>query len=141
MPRIPGFTSGLLGKARSLLGQQDEEEGEYVDAEAQPVPKRTARPTVVKKISTPYHAVSVVPGPVCCSAAKEMEGRRFLSREAPVLPLKKCDRASCQCRYEHHEDRRKGPRRARDFGVSIAAWDTDDDRRQKGKRGRRKDDR
>jgi hypothetical protein len=68
-----------------------------------------------------------------------MEGQRFLSREAPQLPLKDCASASCTCRYQHHEDRRRGPRRARDMGVAMDGWMETDQRVEKG-RGRRKID-
>lgn len=93
----------------------------------------------VKKISTPHHAVSIVPGDRCCQAARELAGTRFLSREAPVLPLKKCSSFSCQCRYEHHTDRRAGPRRARDIGVAVDGW-LETERRAAVGRGRRQTD-
>jgi hypothetical protein len=64
---------------------------------------------------------------------------RYLSREAPPLPLKDCTSPECTCRYEHHEDRRKGPRRARELGVSIDGYG-DSERRSGGRRGRRKTD-
>jgi hypothetical protein len=41
-----------------------------------------------------------------CEAAREFEGIRFLSSEAPMLPLDRCTQSTCQCRYVHHDDRR-----------------------------------
>lgn len=100
-----------------------------------------AKPAPAKKPLQTFHAVSIQAGSRACAQAKALEGKRFLSRQAPVLPLKACTCASCECRYQHHEDRRKGPRRARDFGVSIAAWEDGPDLRNKSARGRRKTDR
>ena len=41
--------------------------------------------------------------------------QRWLSREAPQLPLPGCTRPdTCRCTYQHHEDRRAGGRRAED---------------------------
>ena len=54
----------------------------------------------------PYHAVSVLPGPVCCAAARNLAELRFLCSEAPGLPLAACD-ACCRCVYQHHGDRRE----------------------------------
>jgi hypothetical protein len=58
------------------------------------------------RIANPYHAVSIEPGFKACEAARRQEGRRFLSTVAPMLPLKECTQATCQCRYAHHQDRR-----------------------------------
>ena len=104
-----------------------------------PAASKPAAPAGAKKPSTAFHAVSVAPGPRCCGAAKEIEGKRFLSTQAPVLPLKDCNRSECTCRYVHHQDRRFGPRRAREMGVAIDGW-TEDDKRTDPKRGRRKAD-
>ncbi len=54
----------------------------------------------------PYHAVSVVPGVQHCGACLRLEGLRFLSGEAPRLPLPGCD-VRCRCIYQHHRDRRE----------------------------------
>jgi len=91
-------------------------------------------------MSVAYHAVAIMPGHRCCAAAQDLRGQRFLSREAPPLPLKECDRADCSCRYEHFDDRRAKPRRARDMGVSVDGW-LEDERRKPIKRGRRASDR
>lgn len=54
-----------------------------------------------------WHAVSVKPGPGACSVADSGRNRRWLSREAPMLPLPGCTRPEkCRCTYQHHEDRR-----------------------------------
>ena len=104
-----------------------------------PATAEPAKPApVARKVS--HHAVSIAPGPRCCKEARELQGHRFLSREAPMLPLVSCDRTECTCRYEHHEDRRKGPRRARDMGVAVDGW-VETDKRVGETRGRRKDDR
>ena len=58
------------------------------------------------RIANPYHAVSVEVGTRPCAAARELAGRRYLSSAAPMLPLKGCTQATCQCRYTHHQDRR-----------------------------------
>ncbi|HSQ69592.1 MAG TPA: hypothetical protein VLM41_05865 [Steroidobacteraceae bacterium] len=93
-----------------------------------------------KKPVHSHHAVGIVPGPRACSEVRQLVGRRFLSREAPRLPLRDCDRPDCSCRYEHYEDRRRGPRRAREMGVAIDGYEGDE-QREKLRRGRRKGDR
>jgi hypothetical protein len=93
-----------------------------------------------KKPVSPYHAVEIQPGRNACAAALALGSRRFLSREAPPLPLAACDRSKCDCRYEHHDDRRKGGRRANDLGVSIEGHESQE-RRDPTRRGRRKTDR
>jgi hypothetical protein len=63
-----------------------------------------------------WHAVSVKPGVGACNAAVSGRNRRWLSREAPLLPLPGCTRPdTCQCTYNHHDDRRMGKRRAEDL--------------------------
>ena len=117
--------AGVLKRARDLLGVPNAEETKLE------APKRPARP---------WHAVSIVPGHHPCAAADGLAGKRFLSRDAPTLPLKACDQGSCSCRYDHHNDRRKGPRRVSDMGVSVDGYDGED-KRGSVKRGRRKTDR
>jgi hypothetical protein len=80
-----------------------------------------------------------VPGRHACPEAHSLRERRFLSREAPALPLAGCGAGQCACRYEHHADRRKGGRRARDLAVSIDGYE-DEERREPSRRGRRKSD-
>ena len=65
-----------------------------------------------------WHAVSVKPGAGACNAAISGKNRRWLSREAPLLPLPGCTRPdTCQCTYNHHDDRRATSRRAEDLNV------------------------
>ena len=92
-----------------------------------------------KKVALAFHAVTIVSGRHACTAARTLAGKRFLSSEAPILPLKDCNSEECECRYEHHEDRRIGPRRARELGVAIDGFEGDE-QRSKQKRGRRKTD-
>jgi hypothetical protein len=58
------------------------------------------------RVANPYHAVSIEAGARACAAARGLDGRRFLSSAAPMLPLKECSSSTCQCRYVHHKDRR-----------------------------------
>ena len=102
----------VFKRAKALFGRSE--------PEAKPVP--------AKKPVNPWHAVAIAPGPRACDAARELRDHRFLSREAPPLPLKKCDSAECTCRYEHFDDRRKGPRRAHEIGVSIDGHEGDERR-------------
>jgi hypothetical protein len=102
-----------------------------------PEPAPPAR--VPRKATSPHHAVVVVPGRHACAEAYAVRNRRFLSREAPVLPLPGCGSAQCECRYEHHDDRRKGLRRAHDLAVAIDGHEGVE-QRDRTKRGRRKAD-
>jgi hypothetical protein len=70
--------------------------------------QHSGRPVQIHRVTNPFHAVSILAGPACRRTADEYAGKRFLSREAPQLPLETCDRAKCRCRYAHHEDRRSG---------------------------------
>ena len=101
------MAASFIARAKGLLGLPNPS-----DEPGQPVaqPRKPAS----------HHAVSIATGPRCCGPARALRGERFLSREAPKLPLKDCDAADCACRYEHHQDRRQNLRRARDMGVAIS---------------------
>ena len=70
----------------------------------------------VSQESTAFHAVSIKFTSNACKAARDMEGRRFLSTAAPRLPLPNCDVLECNCRFAHHGDRRSGKDRRSPFG-------------------------
>lgn len=59
----------------------------------------------------PYHCVAIKARGVPCAAARELIGRRLLSREAPKLPVPGCTSAACRCSYVHFDDRRADDRR------------------------------
>jgi hypothetical protein len=117
------MASDLFNRARSLFGRTEPEPA----------------PAAAKKAVQRFHAVTIATGSRACTAARALRDQRFLSRDAPPLPLKDCDCATCGCRYEHYDDRRSMGRRARDLGVSIDGY-TDDEKRAKAKRGRRQSD-
>lgn len=71
-----------------------------------------------------FHAVSIKFSSNACNAAREMDGRRFLSTAAPKLPLADCDVLECNCRFVHHKDRRAGKDRRSPFGPSGFGTDT-----------------
>lgn len=59
----------------------------------------------------PYHAVAIRVRGKGCDAARELKGKRYLSTEAPLLPLAGCSSANCVCQYVHFDDRRHYDRR------------------------------
>jgi hypothetical protein len=61
--------------------------------------------------ANPYHCVGIHHLDGACAAVERLSGRRFLSKDAPSLPLLTCDAAECRCRYMHFDDRRQGPER------------------------------
>jgi hypothetical protein len=68
---------------------------------------------MTNKTTSRWSAVSILPGSSSCEAARALKGRRFLSAEAPRIPLAECTAAeSCRCVYRKYADRRAGPRRA-----------------------------
>jgi hypothetical protein len=63
-------------------------------------------------------------------------GTRFLSKEAPRLPLKGCSIGSdCRCSYQHHEDRRVLSRRVPDlWNPGHTRYVREERRRERGRR-------
>jgi len=85
-------------------------------------------------ITNPYHAVAIVPGASCCSAARDLRTQRFLSREAPPLPLAGCTVSPCRCSYKHFDDRRMKSRRATDRIGQPPPWSRAERRAASGRR-------
>ena len=83
-------------------------------------------------VVNPHHSVAIKPGNPCCDAAQKLRGKRFLSRDAPPLPLRDCGAEKCACTYQHFDDRRSGIDRRR-VGSHPA-------NERRGSRGRREDD-
>ena len=69
-----------------------------------------------------YCSVEIEPGDSACGAAETCSGRRFLCREAPLLPLPDCD-CACQCRYIRYRDRRVDDRRLPFGNYAVADVD------------------
>lgn len=79
-----------------------------------------------------WHAVSVKPGPGACNIADNGRDRRWLSREAPMLPLPGCTNPDrCGCTYKHHDDRRSMDRRAEDTDAFARPTRVADERRSR----------
>ena len=93
----------------------------------------SGRPMEYRRVVNPYHAVGIAPGSACCKAVTELTGRRYLSAEAPKIPLPTCDAESCQCRFVHFEDRREGEDR-RERTVDARGPSMHDRRRSRGSR-------
>jgi hypothetical protein len=102
-------------------------------------PKEPAAKPGKREPRNRWHAVAIVPGAGHCKAAEAAKARRFLSSEAPLLPLRDCDVAACRCKYRHHEDRRGPPRRAEEAEAGGLRSRSGVDRRTN--RGRRTSDR
>jgi hypothetical protein len=85
-------------------------------------------------ISNPWHAVAIVPGQRACQAARAGGYTRYLSAEAPPLPLPQCSAQSCTCHYRHYQDRRRSIRRAADVAASRVSWTGRERRAAPGRR-------
>ncbi len=72
-----------------------------------------------------YHAVQIKSSLSACQAAQALQGKPFLCRQAPAIPLPECDHSSCKCHYSHHQDRRiddrRGPYATALEGVVLAS--------------------
>lgn len=82
-----------------------------------------------------WHAVSVKPGSKACPAAVSGRNERWLSRQAPLLPLPGCTQPdTCHCTYQHHDDRRVAGRRADELDAFRAPTRVNVERRKHGDR-------
>lgn len=93
------------------------------------------------RITNPWHAVSIECGRQGCPPAQRVAGQRFLSGQAPKLPLVGCTNPlGCRCVYKHHDDRRAGPRRLLDDGTSLRTNPAYLGEERRNSRGRRTTD-
>lgn len=82
-----------------------------------------------------FHGVAIQTKGRCCAAAAERKHRRFLSQDAPSLPLSECTMpGQCQCVYAHFKDRRTEPRRDSDVGLPPLRVYANDRRAGMGRR-------
>jgi hypothetical protein len=98
----------------------------------------TARP-VKATATSEFHAVSIKFASSACSAAKSLDGKRFLSSAAPRIPLADCDVLECKCRFVHHSDRREGDDRRDAYSAGIAG-ETGKHPQEKRRRPERRED-
>jgi len=85
--------------------------------------------------TSPWHAVSINGKAECCPSSRALLATRFLSRDAPRLPLAQCSMADgCQCFYQHHGDRRGPARRRAEAGLGGANHAGHERRAEKGRR-------
>jgi hypothetical protein len=71
-------------------------------------------PTRLKRANNngDFSAVEIEPSSVCCAAAMQARGSRYLLRGAPRLPLYGCTMpTTCACKLRKNADRRDSDRR------------------------------
>jgi len=103
-----------------------------------PKPIVSGRPT---RRPRHYYGVVFRPGPTACRFANALREQRFLSEEAPRLPISGCDSSRCECLLIPTDDRR-GSRDRRSRFSPLAGYEPDlqtpkaerqGDRRSEGK--------
>ena len=73
-----------------------------------------------------FHGVEITSNAPQCPAIIALGHHRFLSDEAPRLPIIGCDRRNaCRCVYKHFADRRTDIRRESDIGLPARLFDND----------------
>jgi hypothetical protein len=78
---------------------------------------KSKTPVSAAKIPSRWHAVVIRPKGSSCEAVQACRSARFLSAEAPRLPLSQCTASdTCRCVYSHYVDRRANPRRGDEKG-------------------------
>ena len=90
---------------------------------------------MVKQAISPYHCVELKIPYDSCEEVLKLQGVRFLSAEAPTLPLPGCDKY-CTCKYKHHNDRRCKDDRRDAFSASAIHFGGNKNRRLGGERRR-----
>jgi hypothetical protein len=123
----------MLKSLRTLLSKPSRE-----DSAKKPATNAMAKPKPAPA-GKDYGSVAVVAGTKCCSAANDIEGRRFLFREGLRLPLANCTMpTNCSCKFKKASDRRDGERR--EPGVSeTGRWFAGPENRKRGGRRSAKD--
>jgi hypothetical protein len=79
-------------------------------------------PAKAKPAGGRFGAVEIRVRAGACQAARALEGRRYLSKEAPALPLPACTVAQCSCKFTKWSDRRAEHRRLEHGGLSASIF-------------------
>lgn len=80
--------------------------------------KSNNRRAPISTMTNLFHGIAVEPGDGACQAVRSIEGHRYLSDDAPRLPLDGCQCVQdCHCVYRHYSDRRTEVRRDADMGL------------------------
>jgi hypothetical protein len=94
-----------------------------------------AKPSASGSRRKNWHAVAVVSKSGGCEAARAIRHLRFLSAEAPRLPLADCATPEgCSCAYKHFDDRRVQTRRKEDLDGMRRGVQGRTERRARGDR-------
>jgi len=104
-----------------------------------PTPASSARKPAKQSKNSEFHAVSIRMGSNACTVAKEIQGERFLAKEAPHFPLTGCDISDCQCRFVHYSDRRNMDDRRNPYRGSMGITTGNVKQEQRTGRDRRTD--
>lgn len=105
-------------------------------------PSRIAKPdrkqsAAADKGGNAYPGVAIKLCANACDAANELQNIRYLSGEAPLLPLPDCHRLDCACKYVHYSDRRdihEDRRHAYSMKTDLYATTGNQNRREKKER-------
>lgn len=88
--------------------------------------KKSARKAIkksrphLKTVTQLFHGIEVIACADACEAARNIAGHRYLSDEAPRLPMEACTNPlGCKCVYRHYRDRRTDVRRESDVGLPV----------------------
>lgn len=85
----------------------------YSKKEANKAAKNNVKKLEASPPKPQYRCVMINTGLNACSAAQAMAMKPILMNEAPILPLKGCNMAKCDCKFTRHNDRRSDSRRDR----------------------------
>jgi hypothetical protein len=100
--------------------------------------KTDAEPAAAAKVrrggTKSWHAVTIAAPAGACAAAQACKGKRYLSCDAPRLPLAKCESPHCECKYRHFSDRRGPPRRHDEMGGVLQVRKKSSRRTSRGRR-------
>ncbi|QYK02146.1 hypothetical protein [Shewanella psychrotolerans] len=138
------FTRRKLRRSKKTVHQHDKIRHSPI-SEQPPIASEQELISTHEGKATPhsYHCVEIVNESGMCASAKGLKGKRYLSQEAPRLPLAGCENEECCCRYIHYEDRRKyNEDRRLDFGVTQELFGVfgEKNRRGSNRKGRRSSD-
>jgi hypothetical protein len=105
--------------------------------------RRIAKPDSMQSATaheggTGYSGVTIKLCANACGAAKELPSTRYLSGEAPLLPLSDCNKSDCACKYAHFSDRRDiHEDRLHDYSMQTDLYDTNVNQNRRQNKERR----